>query len=118
MKNYIDVDLAIKLIDAETFDKTGQYPKGAKIALDILTEMPTITRGEQGSVNSVEPVSFRIGKNIRLVRKSKGWTQERLGKECNVGVAAISHIENGADCHLSTILLIADALEVDLVVLA
>ncbi len=56
-----------------------------------------------------------IGARIKELRKSKGWTQERLGELSRIEPCNISHIERGAaKLSLPTLISIANALEATL----
>lgn len=52
------------------------------------------------------------GKRIEWLRKKRRWTVSQLAKESRVGENTIRLIENGGDCRLSTLILIAAALEI------
>ncbi|GAB2468091.1 helix-turn-helix domain-containing protein [Xylanimonas ulmi] len=49
---------------------------------------------------------------IPELRKSRGWTQERLAEASTVAVRTIQRLESGADASLETLSLIAGALDV------
>ncbi|WP_159610644.1 helix-turn-helix domain-containing protein [Glutamicibacter sp. JC586] len=49
---------------------------------------------------------------IAELRRSKGWTQERLAKESGITVRTIQRLEAGNDASLETISLVARALDV------
>lgn len=56
-----------------------------------------------------------LGQAVKRARKSKGWTQERLGAEAGLGQATISALENdelGArlDAYMRTLIKVAEAL--------
>jgi len=59
------------------------------------------------------PIDKKIGKNIALLRKKKGFTQTELGHKIGVGQRALSHYETGR-LHISAeiIVLIAQTLDV------
>jgi transcriptional regulator with XRE-family HTH domain len=42
-----------------------------------------------------EETLANIGKNIRSLRKSKGWTQEQLAEKAGINDKEVSHIEQG-----------------------
>ncbi|MCW2921587.1 MAG: family transcriptional regulator [Thermoleophilia bacterium] len=64
-------------------------------------------------VHSEERV--RIGERIQLYRECLGWTRDELGRRARRSRSYISKLENGkADPTLTTLLLIADALGVEL----
>lgn len=57
-----------------------------------------------------------LGQAVKNARKSKGWTQERLGTEAGLGQATISALENdelGArlDAYTRTLIKVAEALD-------
>ncbi len=53
-----------------------------------------------------------IGKRIKEIRASKGWTQARLAEESGVEPSYISHIERGATkLSLPTLVSVANALD-------
>jgi len=55
-----------------------------------------------------------IGENLRAIRKQKGFSQQDIANRCDVDRAKISSIETAKeDFVLTTLLEIADALEVD-----
>jgi len=59
-----------------------------------------------------------IGANLRRIRTDKGLSQEDLANKCNVERSKISRIENASeDFMFSTLLRIADALEVNVKIL-
>ncbi len=59
---------------------------------------------------------INIGENLRRIRLDKGYSQQVLSNKCDVERARISRIENGTeDIKVSTLLKLADALEVDFV---
>lgn len=37
----------------------------------------------------------KMGMRIRQVRKAKGWSQDRLAKECGISMSFLGHIERG-----------------------
>lgn len=47
---------------------------------------------------------------VAALRKGKGWTQERLAAESEIGIRTIQRIESGQDASLETLSLVADAL--------
>ncbi len=56
-----------------------------------------------------------FGANVRSVRLSKGWSQERLAEVCGLHRTYISGIESGTrNPSLTNLVKISDALEVDL----
>jgi transcriptional regulator with XRE-family HTH domain len=56
----------------------------------------------------------KIGENVRRERVNRFWTQERLAAEADISPKQLSKIENNlVDPHFSTILKLAEALEVD-----
>ena len=56
----------------------------------------------------------KIGQSVRAERIKRFWTQERLAKEAGISQKALSKIEtNEVDPRFSTILRIAEALDVD-----
>ena len=57
-----------------------------------------------------------IGKQIRLARRQKGMSVEQLAEQIGIEPASLSHIESGnRQTKLSTLVKIADKLEVSLV---
>ncbi|HVF01552.1 MAG TPA: helix-turn-helix transcriptional regulator [Rubrobacteraceae bacterium] len=59
-------------------------------------------------------VAVKIGQSVRAERVRRFWTQERLAKEAGISQKALSKIEtNEVDPRFSTILRIAEALDVD-----
>lgn len=56
----------------------------------------------------------RIGGRIRQARKMKGWSQERLAKECEISLSFMGHIERGTRrMSLDTFAKICKMLEAD-----
>ena len=56
-----------------------------------------------------------FGKNLKLLREVKNFTQAQLAIDCDCDVSVISRIERGVvNTSLSNLKLIADALEVNL----
>ena len=56
-----------------------------------------------------------IGRQIRLKRMSRGWTQEKLAEKAGIEPSNLSHIERAATkLSLPTLINIANALEVSL----
>jgi len=55
-----------------------------------------------------------IGKNIKIARVIKDWTQEEFSAACGLTVTTISLIENGInnDIRLQSLLSIVDSLEI------
>ncbi|MFD0767148.1 helix-turn-helix domain-containing protein [Mucilaginibacter lutimaris] len=54
-----------------------------------------------------------IGRNVRILRELKGWTQQELANRCSVNAEQISRIENARrDYMFSTLLEVCDALGV------
>jgi len=51
---------------------------------------------------------------IALLRKSKGWTQEKLAEESNLSIRTIQRLESGEDSSLETLRLVSNALEVQI----
>lgn len=49
---------------------------------------------------------------IAALRKQKGWTQEILAEKCNLSVRTIQRLESGEDGNISTLNVIAQALDV------
>ena len=61
-----------------------------------------------------DPVAVRknLGKRIRLLRLQKGWSQERLAEEANLGRTFAGSIERGEkDLRIKTLCKLCDALE-------
>lgn len=61
-----------------------------------------------------DPVAVRknLGKRIRLLRLQKGWSQERLAEEANMGRTSAGSIERGEkDLRIKTLCKLCDALE-------
>lgn len=55
-----------------------------------------------------------IGKNLRIIRLTLGYTQDALAQRCSVNSAKISKIENArCDYMLSTLLTICSVLKCD-----
>ena len=55
-----------------------------------------------------------VGKNIRMHRKAKKMTLQQMSKEVGIHITGLSFIERGkSDCHILSLLRIADCLEVD-----
>lgn len=55
-----------------------------------------------------------LGRNLRKLRKQKGYSQQELANRCDVDRAKISTIETGKeDFVFTTLLEIAGALEID-----
>lgn len=55
----------------------------------------------------------QLGKNIKLLRKQKGWTQMDLSARCNMDKPNIVRIETGrTNPTTKTLKIIADALEI------
>jgi transcriptional regulator with XRE-family HTH domain len=58
-------------------------------------------------------IQHRLGVNVRLLRESKGWSQERLSEESGLHRTYISGIERGVrNPTISIVEQIANALEV------
>jgi len=56
----------------------------------------------------------RVGKKIKMVRKLRGISQEKLSEKLTIRANALSKIEIGErDFHIMTLKSIADALKVD-----
>lgn len=55
-----------------------------------------------------------IAEKIRAIIKEKGLSQKQLGKKCNKSQGLISKTLANKDVNYSTIVVICDALEVDL----
>gem|GEM_PF-336399 len=54
-----------------------------------------------------------VAKNIRLLRVSKGWTQEYLAQKLDISTAACSKIENGyIDINVSRLLELRDIFQI------
>jgi len=51
---------------------------------------------------------------ISLLRKSRGWTQEKLAEESNLSIRTIQRLESGEDSSLETLRLVSNALEVQI----
>src|ERR1700709_2122066 len=57
-----------------------------------------------------------LGKNIKLLRQEKGWSQNDFANRLGISVPAFSKIENGiTDLHLSRLERIAEVLGMSLV---
>ena len=57
----------------------------------------------------------KVGENIRMHRKAKGFKQEWLGRKVNLNKSEISRIENGKrNTSVKTLVQIAVVLEIDL----
>jgi transcriptional regulator with XRE-family HTH domain len=55
-----------------------------------------------------------FGKNLRKVRKSKGYTQEELANDIGVEISQISRIERGViNTSISTVNVLAKALKIE-----
>ena len=56
-----------------------------------------------------------IGKRIRTLRQSKGWTQEELAKQCGTSTSYEGHLERATRIpSLETIVKIASSLDISL----
>lgn len=55
-----------------------------------------------------------LGRNIKRLCQEKGITQKDVADECEVGISTFSRWVCGADPRLSTLIRIADALDVSL----
>lgn len=53
-----------------------------------------------------------IGERVREARKSKGWSQEKLSEEIDVGVAYLSRIERGHQVNLKRLAQIGKVLDI------
>lgn len=62
----------------------------------------------------VSEILKTIGLNVRKARKSAGMNQEELGIKTKLGKATINRIETGSDFYMSSILVIAETLGVDI----
>lgn len=59
------------------------------------------------------PEAIAFGRHLRKMREARGWTLEAFAEISKMNALQIGHIERGAsDPKLSTILKLADALEV------
>ena len=59
-----------------------------------------------------------FGKNLRRLRREKGWTQEELANEIGIEISQISRIERGLiNTTLLTLVKIAEALRVEIEIL-
>jgi transcriptional regulator with XRE-family HTH domain len=56
-----------------------------------------------------------IGLNVKKARKARGLNQEELGDKTGLGKATINRIETGNDFYMSSLLIIAKVLKIDLV---
>lgn len=56
----------------------------------------------------------RMGKRIREARKVKGWSQDRLARECGISMSFLGHIERGSRImSLETFVSLCKALDAD-----
>ena len=68
---------------------------------------------KKGYLKDVEFL-IKLGKHIRKIRKSKGFTQEKLALEIDVDISQISRIERGIlNTSVSTMKAISRALDVN-----
>lgn len=51
---------------------------------------------------------------IAILRKQRGWTQEKLAEESQVNTRTVQRLESGEDASLETLRLIANALDVQI----
>jgi transcriptional regulator with XRE-family HTH domain len=59
-------------------------------------------------------INKKIGRNIRAIRKSRGYTQEKLGEKSGISYKFIGEMERGeVNPSLNSIILIAKALGVN-----
>ena len=57
---------------------------------------------------------IEMGNKIRAIRRAKGISMRKLVTLCHLHKSSISEIENGKrDCHILTLKVLADVLEVD-----
>ena len=56
---------------------------------------------------------LELGRRLKLVRKSQGFSQERLAVEAGIGVATLRRIEDGRDAHLGSWIKLLRALGLD-----
>jgi transcriptional regulator with XRE-family HTH domain len=64
-------------------------------------------------VNSKRENSKTLGRRISIERKKKGLTLEKLAYEVGISKGNLSEVERGLrDCRFSTLLLIAEGLEI------
>jgi transcriptional regulator with XRE-family HTH domain len=67
-------------------------------------------------VNTSEENKFLItfGKNLRLIRKSKGFTQENLANDMGIEISQISRIERGIiNTSITTVKKISEVLKIN-----
>ena len=65
-------------------------------------------------------LNMTLGQAVKNARKSKGWTQERLGTEAGLGQATISALENDelgarADMYTRTLIKVSEALDANFI---
>jgi transcriptional regulator with XRE-family HTH domain len=68
------------------------------------------------SENSKKDVNRSVGKNIRVLRHQRGWSQEDIANRLGISIPAFSKIETGVtDVNLSRLEQIASIYEVSIV---
>jgi len=61
--------------------------------------------------------SAAIGRTVKMLRESRGWSQDRLAEEADVTRQTVSNVERGGRPDVATLGKIADALNVKIGVL-
>lgn len=78
----------------------------------FITKMPPIIR----SMNELNSLRNRLGKNIRVLRKARGWSQETLGERADLSYKFVGEIERGlVNPSLDSLVKIANVLDVEIV---
>jgi len=69
----------------------------------------------RGTTEDEKIFNHQLGKNIRYLRKQKGFTQERLARVCDVKFQQIQKYEKGSNCpHPSAIVKLAQFFKISL----
>ncbi len=67
-------------------------------------------------MNELNSLRIRLGKNIRVLRKARGWSQETLGERADLSYKFVGEIERGlVNPSLDSLVKIANVLDVEIV---
>lgn len=67
-------------------------------------------------MNELNSLRNRLGKNIRVLRKARGWSQETLGERADLSYKFVGEIERGlVNPSLDSLVKIANVLDVEIV---
>lgn len=107
----------ISFTEERTLSTTYVAPEGPDrgISPDLLSK-PSRTINHRRPKSRWDFVFNEIGANIKNQRVTEGWTVPQLAKQAGISRETLERLESGKKCSINTLLRIAGALRLDIVI--